>query len=37
MKVRDQIPTAENSTNMNGFGTCEVGTTLENLKAAIAG
>lgn len=37
MKVRAQIPTADNSTNMNGFGTCEVGTTLENLKAAIAG
>ena len=37
MKVRSAAPTAENSTNMNGFGTCEVGTTLENLKAAIGG
>ena len=37
MKVRENIPTAENCTNMNGFGTTEVGTTLENLKAAIAG
>lgn len=37
MKVRAQIPTAENSTNMNGFGTCEVGSTLDNLKAAIGG
>ena len=35
MKVRSEIPTAENTTNMDGFGTCEVGTTLENLKAAI--
>ena len=33
MKVRSEIPTAENTTNMDGFGTCEVGTTLENLKA----
>ena len=31
MKVRSEIPTAENTTNMDGFGTCEVGTTLENL------
>ena len=37
MKVRSEIPTAENTTNMDGFGTCEVGTTLENLKAAVAG
>lgn len=37
MKVRSEIPTAENTTNMDGFGTCEVGTTLENLKAAIGG
>ncbi len=37
MKVRSEIPTAENTTNMDGFGTCEVGTTLDNLKAAIGG
>ena len=37
MKVRSEIPTAENTTNMDGFGTCRVGTTLENLKAAIGG
>ena len=37
MKVRSEIPTADNSTNMDGFGTCEVGTTLDNLKAAIGG
>ena len=37
MKVRSEIPTAENTTNMDGFGTCEVGTTLENLKAAVGG
>jgi len=37
MKVRSEIPTAENTTNMDGFGPCEVGTTLENLKAAIGG
>ena len=34
MKVRSEIPTAENTTNMDGFGTCEVGTTLENLKSS---
>lgn len=37
MKVRSEMPTVENTTNMDGFGTCEVGTTLENLKAAING
>lgn len=37
MKVRAQIPTVDNCTNMNGFDTCEVGTTLDNLKAAITG
>ncbi len=39
MKVREQIPTAENSTNfdiVSGSSTT-VGTTLENLKAAISG
>lgn len=37
MKVRAQMPTAANCTNMNSFGTCEVGSTLDNLKAAIQG
>lgn len=39
MKVRAAIPTAENSTNFNVAtgSTTEVGTTLENLKAAING
>lgn len=39
MKVRDQIPTAENSTNCNiaSGSTTVVGTTLENLKASIGG
>ncbi len=39
MKVRDSIPTPDNSSNFNvvaNSGT-EVGTTLENLKAAIGG
>ena len=37
MKLRDKAPTAQTATNMGGFGTTEAGTTLENLKAAIAG
>ena len=37
MKLRDKAPNAQTATNMNGFGTTETGTTLENLKAAIAG
>lgn len=39
MKVRAQIPAADNSTNFNiaSGSTTAVGTTLENLKAAIAG
>lgn len=39
MKVRAAIPTAENSTNFNVAtgSTTKVGTTLENLKAAING
>lgn len=37
MKVRENVPNAQNCTNMNSFGTCEVGTTLDNLKAAING
>ena len=39
MKVRASIPTAENSTNFNvvSGSTTTVGTTLENLKAAING
>ena len=37
MKVREQVPTAQSATNMNGFGTTEVGSTLDNLKAAVAG
>lgn len=39
MKVRSEMPNAENSTNLNvvtGSKTA-VGTTLENLKSAIAG
>ena len=39
MNVRSELPTAENSTNFNvvaNSGT-EVGTTLDNLKAAISG
>ena len=37
MKLREKAPNAQTATNMNGFGTTEVGTTLDNLKAAIAG
>lgn len=39
MKLRSAIPTAENCTNFNVAtgSTTTVGTTLENLKAAIAG
>ena len=39
MKVRPEIPTAENSTNFDvvSNSTTVVGTTLDNLKAAIAG
>ena len=39
MKVRAQIPTAENSTNFDivSDSSTTVGTTLENLKAAIGG
>ena len=39
MKVREAIPTAENASNFNvvAESTTTVGTTLENLKAAIAG
>ena len=39
MKVRPEIPTAENSTNFSVAtgSTTVVGTTLDNLKAAIAG
>ncbi len=39
MNVRPQIPTADNSTNFNIASESEtiVGTTLDNLKAAIAG
>jgi rubrerythrin len=39
MKVRDQIPNAEKATNFNVVSNSKttVGTTLENLKAAIAG
>ena len=39
LKVREKLPTAENSTNFNIVpdSTTAVGSTLENLKAAIAG
>lgn len=39
MKAREERPTPENSTNFNVVpnSTTTVGTTLENLKAAIAG
>lgn len=39
MKARTERPTPENSTNFNAVpeSTTTVGTTLENLKAAIAG
>lgn len=39
MNVRPEIPTAENSTNFNvvSNSATEVGTTLENLKAAVTG
>ena len=39
MNLRSELPTAENSTNFNIVpeSTTTVGTTLENLKAAIAG
>lgn len=39
MKLRDTIPTKENSTNFNvvAESTTTVGTTLENLKAAVCG
>ena len=39
MNLRDVIPTAENSSNFNVVpeSITEVGTTLENLKAAIGG
>lgn len=39
MNVRSELPTAENSTNFNvvSGSTTEVGTTLENLKAAVTG
>ena len=37
MNLRDVIPTAENSSNFNVVpeSITEVGTTLENLKAAV--
>ena len=39
MKVRDAIPTVENSSNFNTVPDpiTKVGTTLENLKAAVNG
>lgn len=39
MNLRSELPTAENSTNFNvvSGSTTEVGTTLDNLKAAITG
>ena len=39
MNLRSELPTAENSTNFNVVrgSTTEVGTTLDNLKAAVTG
>ncbi len=39
MNKRTELPTANNSSNFNRVAgaTCEVGTTLENLKAAVCG
>ena len=39
MNVRSELPTAENSTNFNVVtdSATEVGTTLDNLKAAVTG
>ena len=39
MNKRTELPTAENSSNFHRVAgaTCEVGTTLENLKAAVCG
>ena len=39
MNLRSELPTAENSTNFNvvSGSTTEVGTTLDNLKAAVTG
>lgn len=37
MNLRSEKPTAENSSNMNGFGTTEIASTLDALKASVAG
>ena len=39
MNLRNELPTAENSSNFNAVAdsTTEVGSTLDNLKAAVAG
>lgn len=39
MNLRNELPTAENSSNFNTVAdsTTEVGSTLDNLKAAVAG
>lgn len=37
MNTRSEFPTAENSSNMNGFGTTQIASTLDALKASIAG
>lgn len=39
MNLRNELPTVENSSNFNAVAgaTTKVGTTLENLKAAVAG
>ena len=39
MNKRTELPTAKNSSNFNRVAgaTCQVGTTLENLKAAVCG
>lgn len=37
MNNRPELPTADNSSNMNGFETSEVASTLEALKIAVTG
>ena len=37
MNIRKEFPTADNSSNMNGFGQTEIASTLDALKASVAG
>ena len=37
MNTRSEFPTAETSSNMNGFGTTQIASTLDALKASVAG